>query len=131
MAALLVELFIEQAAGLGDYFHLLGHDVGGHAAADGAEVGGGFFVNTQQGHLVDGAGRYLNGADAFFRRQAGVGGTAVDDGLDDVFRRALHDDLADGAARIEDEGALGLDFAVIQPFGAIHADFLANGENDL
>ena len=60
-----------------------------------------------------------------------MGGTAVDDGLDDVFRRALYDDLADGAARIEDEGALGLDFAVIQSFGAVHADFLANGENDL
>ena len=131
VAALFVEFFVEQAASLGDYFDLIGHDVGGHAAADRAKVGGGFLVDPQQGHLVDGAGRHLNGADALFRREAGMGGTAVNDGFDDIFRRTLHDDLADGAARIEDEGALGLDFAVIQTFGAVHADFFTDGENDL
>ncbi len=129
--ALGVELFVGEAARLGGEFDAVGDDVGGAAAGDLAEVGGGFVVDAQEFHAIDRACGDLDGVDACLRLEAGVRRAAVDDGVDRVLGRPAHEDLADRPVGVEDEGAFRPDLAVVEAHCAVHADLFADREYGL
>ena len=64
--------------GLSGQGHAVRDDVRLPAALDASEIGDGFLIDAQELHAADRIGRHLDGADSFFRLDAGMGRAAME-----------------------------------------------------
>ena len=95
------QLLVVAAARLALDEHLVGHDVGRHAALDHADVGRGLRIDAAQRHRGDRLAGDADGVDALLRLRARVRGLAVHLDLQGVLAGRAGDDDADGPARVQ------------------------------
>ena len=108
-----------------------GDDVPLQAAMQGANVGGGFPVNSAQGQAAQDVGGHQQGGDAVFRFQPGVGRYAGDVALHHILRRGAHADAAHRPFAVKDDAGAGLHQRKIQVARSVQAAFLGAGEYHL
>ena len=107
-----------------------GDDIGTGAAFDDVDVDGGTAARIGEFYYArDLAGEFVDGVDAFFRREAGVGGAAMHDdfGFADGFARSF-EQAARAVGGLENEdGITAAGFGFDEFAGGVAADFLVGG----
>ena len=109
----------------------LGHDVGGRAALDLPDVGGGGVVEAPEIHRCHGARRRRNRVATRLRANARVRRVAAESRLDAVVGGRCEDDFPDRRRVVENEAELRLKPAAVERLGARERHLLAGGEQQL
>ena len=110
----------------------LGRDrVADGAAGDGGDVEGGFLIDTALGEVGDDVAGDLDGGEAFFGFDAGVGSPTANVYVEGHVGGAAAGDGVDGAVAVKDDRLGGVDHGEVKIGRADQADFFAAGEHYL
>ena len=126
------QLVVVTAAGVALNGYQIRHHVGGHAAGNNADIGGGFLINaTVTLYVRQGLGRNHDSVDALFRLDAAMGLFAVDLDSVAILPRRAHYDFPGCALAVQGVAHVGAQAGLIHAARAIDAALFCNGEKNL